>query len=201
MMRIKDQKIRQFLDEISSIAPTPGGGAAAALAGAMGAGLVTKVARLTIGKEKYKEVEEEFQGICKKAAGLMGDLLKLADEDVEAYQAVVTAHKEAKDFNDLNHQSEKNEKTQKALKKAAEVPMETVRKSVEVLYLASFVTAKGNQNAVSDARCAIELAIAAIYGALENVRINLTLIKDKKFVESLRNEIDKILSEEKLKAG
>jgi len=200
-MAIKKQTIEKFLEEVCSKAPTPGGGAAAALSGAMAAALVAKVARLTIGKEKYKEVEEEFQGICKKATGLMGDLLNLADEDVEAYQAVVTAHKEAKDFNDLNHQSEKNEKTQKALKKAAEVPMETVRKSVEALYLASFVAAKGNQNAVSDARCAIELAIAAIYGALENVRINLALIKDQKFVESLRNEIDKILSEEKLKAG
>ena len=200
-MAIKKQTIEKFLEEVCSKAPTPGGGAAAALSGAMAAALVAKVARLTIGKEKYKEVEEEFQGICKKAAGLMGDLLNLADEDVEAYQAVVTAHKEAKDFNDLNHQSEKNEKIQEALKYAAEVPMETVRKSVEVLYLASFVAAQGNQNAVSDARCAIELAIAAIYGALENVRINLALIKDQKFVESLRNEIDKILSEEKLKAG
>ena len=187
-MDIKEQKIKQFLEEVSSKAPTPGGGTVAALAGAIGAALVGKVARLT-------KDNPEVSKIVKKADDLKDNLLELSDKDCQAYDEVIRAYRL------LKEDKTRGRRIQEALKYAAEVPMETVRKSVEVLYLASFVAAKGNQNAVSDARCAIELAIAAIYGALENVRINLALIKDEKIVESLRNEIDKILSEEKLKAG
>jgi len=187
-MEIKNQNIEEFLKDLASKKPAPGGGSASALAGAMGAALVGKVARLT-------KDNPEVSKIVKKADDLKDNLLELSDKDCQAYDEVIKAYRLPKE------DKTRGRRIQEALKHAAEVPMETVRKSVEVLYLASFVAAQGNQNAVSDARCAIELAIAAIYGALENVRINLTLIKDKKFVESLRNEIDKILSEKKLKAG
>lgn len=187
-MAIKKQTIEKFLEEVCSKAPTPGGGAAAAMAGAMGAALVGKVARLTKGKSEVLKIAE-------KADKLRSELLELSDKDCQAYDEVVQAYRLPKE------DKTRGRRIQEALKYAAEVPMETVRKSVEVLYLASFVAAKGNQNAVSDARCAVELATAAIYGALENVRINLKSIKDKKFVENLHDEIEKILSEESLKAG
>ncbi|MFZ5366225.1 MAG: cyclodeaminase/cyclohydrolase family protein [Patescibacteria group bacterium] len=191
MTSIKDQKVKEFLKELSSSAPTPGGGAAAALAGAVAAGLVGKVAVLTLG--------EEFKQLENKAIKLQSELLKLADEDCQAYDEVVGVYR-------LSKKSEKGEerrkeKIQEALKKAAEVPLETAKKSLEVLRLASFAAAKGNQNCLSDARCGIELATAAIYGALENVRINLKLIEDEKFTENLRDEIEKILAEESLKSG
>lgn len=189
---IKNQTIEKFLDEVSSKAPTPGGGAAAALAGAMGAGLVGKVARLT-------KDNPEVSKIAKKADNFQKQLLELSEKDCQAYDGVVKAYRLPKE-SEMQNETRKT-RIQEALKRAAEVPMETARKSLEVLRLASLAAAEGNQNCVSDARCAIELAMAAVYGALENVRINLKSIEDQKFVESLRDEIDEILAEEKLKAG
>lgn len=185
---IKKQTIEKFLDEVSSKAPTPGGGAAAAMAGAIGAALVGKVARLT------KENPEVLK-IAEKADKLRSELLELSDKDCQAYDEAAKAYR-------LPKKSQiRKEKIQEVLKNAAEVPMETAKKSFEVLNLASFVARDGNQNAASDARCAIELATAAIYGALENVRINLALIKDEKFSENLREEMEKVLSKKALKAG
>ncbi len=184
-MIIREQKIKKFLEEVSSKAPTPGGGASAALAGAMGAALVGKVARLT--KENL-----EVSKITQKADKLRSELLELSDKDCQAYNEVVKAYRLPKE--EEEQQETRNKKIQEALKNAAEVPLETAKKSLEVLRLASFVAAKGNQNAVSDARCGIELATAAIYGALENVRINLSQVKDEKFVEKFKEEIEKILS-------
>jgi len=173
---IKDQKIKDFLNDLASKKPVPGGGAVSALAGAIAAALVAMVANLTIGKEKYQEVEYDFKKILAKAEELKEQLTRLADEDCFAYQAVVKT------------------KSQEAMKTAAEVPLLTAQKALEVLKLASFAAHKGNQNAVSDARCAIELATAAIYGAMENVRINLPYIEDKKFVRQLKSGIKKILT-------
>lgn len=190
-MEIKNQNIEEFLNDLSSQKPTPGGGAGSALAGAMAAGLIGKVARLT-------KDNPEVSKIAKKADNFQKQLLELSEKDCQAYDEVVKAYRLPKDFGHLNH---RREAIQEALKQAAEVPMETAKRSLEVLRLASFVASEGNQNAVSDARCAIELATAAIYGALENVRINLSLITDKKLVEDLRDEIDEILAEEKLKTG
>lgn len=182
---IVEQKIKQFLEDLASKKPTPGGGAAAALAGAMGAGLVGKVARLT-------RDNSEVSKIAGKADKLRSELLELSDKDCQAYDEVVKAYRLPKECD--KKQETRNRKIQEALKGAAEVPMETAKKSLEVLKLASFVAASGNQNAVSDARCGIELATGAIYGALENVKINLSQVKDEKFVEKFKEEIEKILS-------
>ncbi|HUS52010.1 MAG TPA: cyclodeaminase/cyclohydrolase family protein [Candidatus Bathyarchaeia archaeon] len=173
---IKDQKISSFLDDLSSKKPVPGGGSTSAVAGAMAASLVAMVANLTLGKEKYREVEEDFEQVLPRATQLKDQLLQLADEDALAYQAVVKT------------------KSQEAIKTAAEVPLKVAQQSLEVLRLAVLAVKKGNQNALSDARCAIELATAAIYGALENIRINLPYIEDKKFVCQLKSEIKKILT-------
>ncbi len=175
-MAIKDQKIKDFLEDLASKKPVPGGGSTSAVAGAMAASLVAMVANLTVGKERYAEVEEDFEQILGKAERLRDQLLQLADEDALAYQAVIKT------------------KSQEAIKTAAEVPLKTAQQSLEVLKLASFAAKEGNKNAISDARCAIELATAAVYGAIENVRINLPYIEDKKFNKELKSEVEKILS-------
>jgi len=179
---IKDQKIKQFLEALASKKPVPGGGSASALAGAIGAALVAKVANLTIGREKYKEVEEDFKKVLEQAEKLKKQLVRLAEEDALAYQAVVKT------------------RSQEAIKTAAEVPLKTAQKSLEVLRLASYAAKEGNKNAVSDARCAVELATAAIYGAIENVKINLNYIQDAEFTKKLKGKIKEILvgTEEKI---
>lgn len=176
-MKIQDQKIKQFLEYLASKKPVPGGGSASALAGATAAALVAKVANLTIGREKYKEVEEDFKKVLEQAEKLKKQLVRLAEEDALAYQAVVKT------------------RSQEAIKTAAEVPLKTAQKSLEVLKMASYAAKEGNKNAVSDAKCAIELATAAIYGAIENVKINLGYIQDKEFTSKLRGKIKELLAE------
>lgn len=175
-MKLFDQKIKQFLEELASKKPAPGGGSASALAGAMAAALVHKVALLTIGREKYKMVEEEFKRLKKQTSKLEGELIRLADEDTKAFMEVI-----------------RTKSSQGAIKTAAEIPLETAEKSLDVLKLAVYASECGNQNLRSDAFCAIELATAAVYGALENVRVNLPFIKDERFVEKLQDEMEAVL--------
>jgi len=167
----------KFLKDLASRKPAPGGGSASALAGAIAAALVNKVAILTIGKKKYKEVEKEFKQLNDRATKLQRELLKLVDEDTKAFMAVI-----------------KTKGGQKAIQKAAQAPLETAQKSLEVLKMAVYASEHGNQNLRSDAFCAIELATAAIYGALENVRVNLPHFEDERLVKDLRDKIEAVLN-------
>lgn len=192
-MAIKNQTIEKFSENVASKAPTPGGGATSAVAGAMAAALVSMVAKLGVAKnEDFKEIEEKADKIRK-------ELLELADEDCQVFEKVMKAYRLPKESDE--QKEARSKKIQEVLKKAAETPLETARKSVAVLKLASFCAQKGNQNAVSDARVGIELATTAVYGALENVRINLESLKDEKFCQKMKAEIEEILGCEDLKTG
>ena len=176
-MKLAEKKIRVFLDELAGKKAAPGGGSAAALAGAMAASLVVMVAEFTIGKEKYKDINEEMEKVRNEGMNLKDELLELVDEDTRAYLEVM-----------------KTKGGQAATLKAAEVPLSTAQKSLSVLKMAVWASEIGNQNLRSDAFCAIELATAAIYGALENVRVNLPYLKNQKVVNSLKDEIEEILT-------
>jgi formiminotetrahydrofolate cyclodeaminase len=176
-MELADQKINQFLTDLAAKKPAPGGGSASALAGAMAAALVEKVAVFTVGKEKYQPVEKEFREIITKAKKLRQELLDLVEKDTKAYQAVI-----------------KTKNSQEAIEEAARVPLETAQKSLAVFKMAILVSEKGNQNLRSDAFCALELATASIYGALENVRANLPFLKDKRVIEDLQEKIETVLN-------
>jgi len=169
--------MNKFLSDLASKKPAPGGGSASALAGTMAAALVNKICVFTIGKEKYKENEQKFKKFNKRTSKLQKELLQLVKEDEKAYLNVV-----------------KTKGSQKTIKKAAEVPMATAQKSLEVLKMACYLSEHGNQNLRSDAFCAIELATAAVYGALENVRVNLPHIRDEELLSELRDEVDHILN-------
>jgi formiminotetrahydrofolate cyclodeaminase len=165
------------------------------VAGAMAAALVSMVAKLTVVKAKDKDKGKEFEEIEERAERLRKELLLLADEDCQAFERVMQAYRTKKE------EPGRLRKIQKALEEASQVPLETAEKSVVVVKLASDCVREGNQNAVSDARVALELATAAVYGALENVRINLESIKDSKFGEEIKEKIDNLLECQDLKAG
>lgn len=150
---IKDKTVEKFLEELGSKSPTPGGGAAAALAGAMAAALVEMVASLTTSGSLRTEA-----GRTKK---LRIKLMKLADDDVAAFDAVMKAYK-----------SKSKPKIKKALKRAMDVPQKVAELSKEIEKLALAAARKGNKNAYSDARSAIYLARASVASAMENVKIN-----------------------------
>jgi len=161
-----------WIDELAGGAPTPGGGSAAALAGTLAAALVAMVARLTIGKKAYAEVEAQARAILAEAEQLRGELRRLVDEDAAAYAGVSQAYKIPK------ADPHRAQAIDDALLAAARPPADVVKRGRRLLALAQTIEHIGNKNAVSDARVAGMLARTAIDGATENVNANLAGMSD-----------------------
>jgi glutamate formiminotransferase/formiminotetrahydrofolate cyclodeaminase len=170
-----------WIDELAGGAPTPGGGSAAALAGALGAALVAMVARLTIGKKTYAAVERRAREILAEAESLRAELRRLVDEDAAAYGGVSAAYKIPKE--DQN----RGRAIDDALIAACRTPAEVARRAARVLELAIEIERIGNRNASSDARVGGLLAQTAIKGAVENIKVNVESISDKKRADKLLN--------------
>jgi len=175
-----------FYDEVASVSPAPGGGSVASSAGALAAALAAMVSRLTITKKKYADVKEEMSDIRDRADRLRTRLTKLIDTDKEAFSAVMDAFKLPKGSDE--QVAVRNRTVEEATKKAALVPLEVMRSSLEVLRLAHGVALKGNENSITDAGVAGLMGLASVEGARYNVRINLTSLADQQFVEKLKTE-------------
>ena len=186
MTDFADLPVRKFLDDLASSAPTPGGGTAAAIAGAMGAALAEMVTALTLAREKYASAHEAMRPIARAAAAAREELLGLAAEDAEAYDGVVSARRLPKDT--AEQKSHRDEQISRANRRAAEVPMRTARAAEGLLERLPELAEKGNPNAASDAGAAALLLEAAVQGALANVAINLPGIPDAAFVDETRAE-------------
>ncbi|NPA91804.1 MAG: cyclodeaminase/cyclohydrolase family protein [Chloroflexi bacterium] len=190
-----DLTLRDYLDQLASAAPTPGGGAAAALTGAQGAALVSMVCNLTIGKKKYADVEEEMKQVLAQSETLRAKLTELIDKDAAAFDKVSEAYGMPKSTDE--EKAARRAAIQEALKGAEAVPMETMEACLEVIRLAIVAAQKGNKNVVSDAAVGGILAHAGLLSAADNVKINLNLIKDETFVEREQAKLDALLDEAK----
>ena len=173
-----------WIDELAGGAPVPGGGSAAALAGALAAALVTMVARLTIGRKAYAGAEPRMRQVLAEAEALRGQLRRLVDDDAAAYAKVSAAYKLAKD------DPRRRRAVDAALVGAAEVPLVVARGANRLIALAREVEAIGNRNANSDARVGAALARAALEGAVENVRVNVAALSEAGLGASLVNEAE-----------
>jgi len=182
-MSFADVTVQQFIDDLASSSPTPGGGSAAAVSGAMAASLAEMVCNLTVGKDRYAAVEDEMREHREQLAALRETLLELADDDAAAFDDVMAAFRMPKG-------DERSRAIQDASKHAAEIPMETAEHCMTVLEHAAPVAQKGNQNSVTDAGTAALLAHAALHAALYNVRINLGGIKDEDFCGEMTSRVD-----------
>jgi len=160
-MKIGKKRIEDFLKEVASKTPTPGGGAAAALVGALAASLVEMVCNLSIGKKGYEKKSQALKSIKFKAANLKEKLLVLADQDAIAFDNVMKAYR-LKNRNNIK----------KALLTATNIPSQTAKLAKEVSGLAVKVAKLGNKNAYSDAICAQHLASSSFESAYENIKIN-----------------------------
>jgi formiminotetrahydrofolate cyclodeaminase len=175
-----------FLGALSSDAPTPGGGTAAAVAGAMGAALAEMVSALTLSKEKYAASHEAVRPIAEAAQLARSEFLALSREDSEAYDEVIGARRLPKETDE--QKSARAHKIALANRHAAEVPMRTARAAVRLLAALPELAEKGNPNAVSDVGAAALLLDACVEGALLNVGINLSGIEDPTFVAEMQRE-------------
>jgi formiminotetrahydrofolate cyclodeaminase len=175
-----------FLDALASEAPTPGGGTAAAAAGAMGASLAQMVAALTLSKEKYASAHDAVRPIAEAGDLVRAEFLDLAREDSEAYDEVIAARRSPKDTD--AEKAARAHRMALANRRAAEVPMRTARAAVRLLAALPELAEKGNPNAASDVGAAALLLDACVEGALLNVGINLGSIDDGAFVAQMQQE-------------
>ncbi len=190
-----DKKVSNFLDELASNSPTPGGGSVAALAGALGAALISMVGNLTVGKKKYEDVEEDIKKIISSSEKLRYELSQLIEEDVKVFNNFMSTYKMPKETED--EKKVRAEKIQESLIEAAKVPLKVAYKCLDILSLSKEVAEKGNINVVSDAGVAVLMAEAALESAILNVKINLGMIKDEKVRAELSSSIKEILLKEK----
>lgn len=190
--RLTDLTVRRLVERLATSDPVPGGGSAAALAGAMGAALVRMVVELTVGRPAAEGHGEALTEIGVAASGWQSELLNLADLDANAYDAVVRARRLPRD-SEL-HREARDVQVAAAMREATRVPLATARVANEVLGLADQLAPIGNRNAVSDIGVAALLAGAAIRGAAMNVEINLpSLSPDEPLRREATDEIGTLL--------
>jgi formiminotetrahydrofolate cyclodeaminase len=191
MTKLVDKAVTNFLDELASKAPAPGGGSVAALSGALGAALVSMVCNLTLGKKGYDDVQDDIEELLAKSESLRQELTILLDEDVKAYGGYSAAAKMPRATAD--EKAERAVAMQAALKVATDVPLSIAEAGVKVMDLCMPAAEKGNKWAVSDAGVAILMAEAAVRGAALNVLINLGSIKDEEFAADRRAKLESLL--------
>ena len=178
--------IDQFLDLLASSSPTPGGGGVAALVGALAAGLISMVSNLTIGKERYADVQEEVKELLARSEELRARLHSLIDEDARAYELVMAAYRLPKDTEE--EKKARSARIQQATIEASRVPLETAKECARVLDLAGPAARITNAQAIGDVIMAAYLAEAALKGAVDNIYINLRGVKDQEAVGKLKEE-------------
>ncbi len=191
-MKLTDKPVTNFLDELSSSTPAPGGGSVAALSGALGAALVSMVCNLTLGKKGYDDVQEEIKALLERSEALRAELTDLLEADVAAYSGYSQAAKMPRGTEE--EKAARKEAMQAALKTATDVPLQIAEAAAKVMDLCMPAAEKGNKWAVSDAGVAILVAEAALRSSALNVLINLGSLKDEEFVADRRARLEKLLA-------
>ncbi|EPZ60926.1 methenyltetrahydrofolate cyclohydrolase [[Clostridium] sordellii ATCC 9714] len=192
-MRISEKTCEDFVDVLASKSAAPGGGGAAALTGAIGIALGSMVCNLTIGKKKYAEHEESVKSILEKARSLEKDLIGMIDEDAECFLPLSKAYGLPSSTDE--EKKIKSETMENALKKACEVPIKIVKVCYESIKLHEDLVDKGSRLAISDIGVGVQCLRAAILSGQLNVLININSIKDEKYVNEVRNEINSLVEE------
>jgi formiminotetrahydrofolate cyclodeaminase len=189
----KDESIVKFLDDLASERPTPGGGGAAAVMGAIGAALVSMVANLTIGKKNYEAVEDDLKAVRAEAERVRAELTAAIEEDVVAFNSVMGAYGLPRATDE--EKAARTAAIQAALKDATLAPLRAVKACFEVILLSEAAADKGNLNVISDAGVAVLAANAGLRSAALNVYINAKAIKDRAFAETQIAEVEALLAQ------
>ncbi|MDO9110247.1 MAG: cyclodeaminase/cyclohydrolase family protein [Desulfatirhabdiaceae bacterium] len=191
-MKLADLAVSEFVRELASVSPAPGGGSVAALCGGLSAALCTMVARLTHGKEKYRAGWQAMESLIQQADPLAERFVVLMDADTDAYNQVVAAMRLPKET--AEEKAVRKTAIELANRKAAEVPLETLKNTLKLADNVKAAGEKGNVNCITDAGTAAQLVRTAAYAAAYNVRINLAGIADPVFVANCRAEVNRILT-------
>ncbi|MFQ6003012.1 MAG: glutamate formimidoyltransferase [Candidatus Zixiibacteriota bacterium] len=191
--------LEQFIEEVASSSPAPGGGSVSAAAGALASALSSMVCRLTIGKRKFKNVEDELKQVLEKAEIIKKQMQEFIIKDAESFDKVMDAFKLPK-YTD-EERKRRDQAVQEATKEAISVPLQVMEKALESLGITKMVVEKGNPNMISDAGVSSLMARTAAEGAYLNVRINLNSVEDQDFVTATRQKADRLKQEALVLAG
>jgi len=186
-MALSDQPLVDLLAAFRSSDPTPGGGSASALGGAIGASLLAMVAGLPKPRIRTPEEDQQLAAARTRCTTISDRLAALMDRDSAAYDGVVAAFRLPKNSED--EKAARSVRIQEALRAATEAPLEVMRACLEAIQLAETVAAFGNTNAASDVQVGLELLGAGLRGAGMNVAINLTSLKDQAYVAAMKKEM------------
>jgi formiminotetrahydrofolate cyclodeaminase len=189
----RDLTIDSFVEQLGSAEPAPGGGAASAIAGGLGASLVAMVAGLSQGRERYALHAATHEEALHVGRELSARFLTLADEDAAAYAAFATALKAARETE--AQKAARATAIRSAARVAADVPMRTVEACLQLVRAAEALAGRSNRNASSDLTVAVLLGEAAARGAAANVIVNLPSVGDEEYAEGLRTRVMDLLDE------
>ncbi len=184
--RLVSLAVTDFVDEVSSDSPAPGGGSVAALAGSLGSALAAMVGNLSVGKKGYEEDAAELASMASQAQSTKAELLGIVDRDTEAFDAVLEAARLPKATEE--QKTLRATRMEEANRLAALVPMATARSCLKVMEHCLVAVEKGNRNSVTDGAVGALMAMAGLEGALLNVKINLNSVTDKAFSAGLAEE-------------
>lgn len=183
-----------LVDEVSRDTPAPGGGSIAAVAGALGAGLASMVANLTLGKAtKPKAVEDTMLTVAERAHVLKDQLLIAVDDDTNAFNSYMQARRLPK--NNAEESALREASMQQGLKLAVEVPWATAKACFEVMQVARLAVLSGNLASITDAMVGVQMGFAGLRGGIWNVLINLKDITDKNFNADMESRCSKLLAD------
>jgi len=186
-MQLTEQSVRTYTEALAGPDPTPGGGSAAALVGALAAASAAMVGSFTVGKEKFAEVEAEVAPLLEMLQALRTRLLDLTDADAEAYAQVRAAYRMARKTDE--EKWARQAAIQDALKSAARVPLGVVVAAGEVAECLPAMAEKGNPNLLSDVGVAAILAEAAFAAGRLNVEVNLAGVTDEAYIAEAREQV------------
>ena len=184
-------KIDEYINELGSKAPVPGGGGASAVAGALSAALAGMVCNLTVGKKSYIAVEDDVKRILEDMNKHMESFIRLSDKDAEVFYPLSQAY----GFKPQNNEEKKlhEENMEKLLFNAAMVPLDIMKEAYSMLGAIDFLAKKGSKLAVSDAGVAVSMLRSAVCGAMMNVVINVKYMKDRIKAQNILDEASELL--------
>ena len=185
--KLIQESCKNFAELLASKTSVPGGGGAAAFAGALGVALCSMVGNFTIGKKKYADVEEDIRIILEKAETIRLELLDLVDEDARAFAPLAEAYGISKD------DPKRSEIIEAATLNACDVPIKIIKYCTKAIDLFSEILEKGNRMLISDVGCGALMCRASMECAAMNVFINTGTLKDREKADNIEKEVDEAL--------
>ncbi len=186
-------RIEEFTEVLASKSAIPGGGGASALTAALGIALGSMVGNLTVGKKKYKDVEEEIRRQMQQAEVLQRELLLFIDKDAEAFEPLSKAYGLPKETEEQLEY--RNKVMEEALLKASLVPLQIMETVLEAIAVLEVMAEKGSRIAVSDAGVGVQFCRSALLGASMNVFINTKLMKDREKAAQLNQRCEELMED------